>query len=139
MHTAKFYVKKTNLSLRSKLPYLVTFRPKFEETIVILKSCFILVFLDYNLKKTFVIFEINSLKIIKKKKKKKIFTTLVNFSIRSAFSKGPGPGLGPLFKEPQNIGENKMLFSQWRSRVKIHGRILMNVNELYCNQRIYGV
>ena len=76
---------------------------------------------------------------LSKKKKKKTLTTLVNFSIRSAFSKGPGPGLGLLFKEPQNIGENKMLFSQWQSRVKIHGRILMNVNEIYCNQRIYGV
>ena len=137
------------------MPYLGTFRPKFEETVVILKSAtsnlskckgfmlkkknwiwdqkyFIWVFLDYNLKKAFVILEISSFKIFKNK----FLTILVNFGIGSAFSKGPGPGLGPLFKVPQNIGRNKIRFGQWRSRVKLHWRILMNVNEIYCNQSI---
>ena len=49
------------------------------------KKCFILFFLGSNLKKTIVIFEINIPEFVNIE----ILTHAVNFSIGSAFSKGP--------------------------------------------------
>ena len=66
------------------------------------QNCLIWVFWGWNLKKTMVIFEINTLQFIKNE----LLTNAVNFGIGSSFSKcpgltfseGQGSSLGPLYK-----------------------------------------
>ena len=74
--------KQKCLNLGPKMPYLGIF--------------------DLELKKTIVIFEISTLEFVKNES----LTQKVNFGIGSAFSKGLGPGLGPLYNVCPHIIAN---------------------------------
>ena len=85
----RFHVKEEKLNLGPKMLYLGVFGLQFEKSFCHIGNQFLQDF-----------------------QKNKFLTILVNFGIGSAFSEGPRPGLGPLFKVPQNNGRNKIRFGQ---------------------------